>query len=198
VSTTVDVSASNVGGILPVAKGGTGTASPSLVAGANIASITGTWPNQTINATTQGGGGSSSLAVALGSSTIVTTLVSSPTAIVNFDRSQFSATLTGGATAFVSIAPSTTAVSGSTTLSSTHSVVMASASGGAITVTLPTAVGISGKIYRIKMTSSSSSTNTVTVATTSAQTIDGATTQVLTLQYTDIPVISDGSNWSIL
>lgn len=37
-----------VTGILPVANGGTGTASPSLVAGTNI-SITGTWPNQTIN-----------------------------------------------------------------------------------------------------------------------------------------------------
>jgi hypothetical protein len=37
-----------------VAAGGTGTTSPSLVAGTNITSITGTWPNQTINAATQG------------------------------------------------------------------------------------------------------------------------------------------------
>jgi hypothetical protein len=41
-------------GIIPVANGGTGTASPGLVAGTNITSITGTWPNQTINAATQG------------------------------------------------------------------------------------------------------------------------------------------------
>ena len=41
-------------GTLAVASGGTGTATPSLVAGTNITSITGTWPNQTINA----GGGS--------------------------------------------------------------------------------------------------------------------------------------------
>lgn len=39
---------SNVSGILPVANGGTATATPSLVAGTNV-SITGTWPNQTIN-----------------------------------------------------------------------------------------------------------------------------------------------------
>jgi hypothetical protein len=45
----------HVSGILPVANGGTGTATPSLVAGTNV-SITGTWPNQTINAS--GGGGS--------------------------------------------------------------------------------------------------------------------------------------------
>ena len=39
-----------VTGTLPVANGGTGTASPSIVAGTNI-SVTGTWPNQTINST---------------------------------------------------------------------------------------------------------------------------------------------------
>ena len=42
-------------GTLAVASGGTGTATPSLVAGTNITSITGTWPNQTINAS--GGSG---------------------------------------------------------------------------------------------------------------------------------------------
>ena len=41
---------SQVTGILPVASGGTGTATPGLVAGSNIA-ISGTWPNQTIAAT---------------------------------------------------------------------------------------------------------------------------------------------------
>jgi hypothetical protein len=42
-------------GILAVANGGTGTATPGLVAGTNV-TITGTWPNQTINSS--GGGGS--------------------------------------------------------------------------------------------------------------------------------------------
>ena len=45
-------------GILTVAKGGTGTSSPSLVAGTNV-TISGSWPNQTINASGGGGGGSS-------------------------------------------------------------------------------------------------------------------------------------------
>jgi len=44
-----------VTGVLPVVNGGTGTATPALVAGTNV-TITGTWPNQTINST--GGGGS--------------------------------------------------------------------------------------------------------------------------------------------
>ena len=45
-----------VTGILPVANGGNGTATPSLVAGSNV-TITGTWPNQTIASTGGGGGG---------------------------------------------------------------------------------------------------------------------------------------------
>jgi hypothetical protein len=45
-----------VTGLLPVANGGTGTATPSIVAGTNV-TISGTWPNQTINATGGGGGG---------------------------------------------------------------------------------------------------------------------------------------------
>ena len=44
------------GTVLSVANGGTGTASPGLIAGTNITSITGTWPNQTINASGGGGG----------------------------------------------------------------------------------------------------------------------------------------------
>lgn len=44
-----------VTGILPVANGGTGTATPGLVQGTNV-TITGTWPNQTINSTASGTG----------------------------------------------------------------------------------------------------------------------------------------------
>jgi hypothetical protein len=43
-----------VSGILPVANGGTATATPSLVQGSNI-TITGTWPNQTIAAAASSG-----------------------------------------------------------------------------------------------------------------------------------------------
>jgi len=39
--------------VLPVASGGTGTASPSIVAGTNV-TVTGTWPNQTVNSTAGG------------------------------------------------------------------------------------------------------------------------------------------------
>lgn len=43
---------------LPVSQGGSGTTTPSLVAGSNV-TITGTWPNQTVASTGGGGSGSS-------------------------------------------------------------------------------------------------------------------------------------------
>ena len=43
-----------VTGLLPVANGGTGTATPSIVAGTNV-TVTGTWPNQTIASSSSGG-----------------------------------------------------------------------------------------------------------------------------------------------
>lgn len=64
---------------------------------------------------------------------------------------------------------------------------------GTTTVTLPTAVG-NTNLYTIKRTG----TNTVTVATTSAQTIDGAATQTLLTQYESMGFVSDGSNWGIV
>lgn len=46
-------SLSNITGVLPISKGGTGAISPSLIPGTNI-TIAGAWPNQTINAPVAG------------------------------------------------------------------------------------------------------------------------------------------------
>jgi hypothetical protein len=53
-STTFANLTTNVTGTLPVANGGTGTTTPALVAGTNV-TISGTWPNQTINSSVSGG-----------------------------------------------------------------------------------------------------------------------------------------------
>ena len=66
------------------------------------------------------------------------------------------------------------------------------AENGTFNVTLPTAVGVTGKTYIIKK----SGTGTTTVLTTGGQTIDGLTAQTLT-NLASIQVTSDGSNWLI-
>jgi hypothetical protein len=53
-----------ISGQIAVAQGGTGTATPALVAGTNV-SITGTWPNQTINSIAGGTGTVTSVAASV-------------------------------------------------------------------------------------------------------------------------------------
>lgn len=62
------------------------------------------------------------------------------------------------------------------------------------TVTLPTAVGVTGTVYVVKLTAAGSAT----VTTTSSQTIDGSTTYSLASQYKYVTVQSDGSNWVVI
>lgn len=66
------------------------------------------------------------------------------------------------------------------------------------TVTLPTAVGVSGKRYTIKKSLADSSTNAVTIATTSSQTIDGSTTIDIITSGLCLEVQSDGANWRLI
>jgi len=54
-----------VTGILPVANGGSGTATPAIVAGTNV-TVSGSWPNQTVNATASGSGTVTSVATGTG------------------------------------------------------------------------------------------------------------------------------------
>lgn len=66
---------------------------------------------------------------------------------------------------------------------------------GAFTVTLPTAVGVTGQTYTV--TKVDSSANALTIGTTSSQTIAGQTTYKIYNQYQSVTVYSDGSNWQV-
>lgn len=68
------------------------------------------------------------------------------------------------------------------------------ATSGTFTITLPTAVGITDKDYIIK----NSGAGTITIATTSSQTIDGITTKVMNTQYQSVTVVSNGANWIVV
>jgi len=64
-----------------------------------------------------------------------------------------------------------------------------------ITLTLPTAVGRSGKTYTVKRNYASGDT---TVVPTGAETIDSGTSFALTTDGESFGFISDGSNWHII
>lgn len=62
-------------------------------------------------------------------------------------------------------------------------------------MTLPLASGVTGQVYILK----NSGTGTITVKTTSSQTIDGQASGAITLtQYQSITVMSNSANWIIL
>jgi len=81
------------------------------------------------------------------------------------------------------------------TLTTVDQVVTADATSAAFTVTLPTAVGVTGKTYTIKKVDTGS--NAVAVATTSSQTIDGVASFALSTAQATVTVISDGANWRV-
>jgi len=82
-------------------------------------------------------------------------------------------------------------VSSATTITSSDQIVSATGS-TSYTITLPTAVGVTGRQYTIKCDLSIG--YYLTVATTSSQLIDSATTKVLTFGET-LTVVSNGSKW---
>ena len=64
-----------------------------------------------------------------------------------------------------------------------------------ITLTLPTAVGITGKVFTVKRNYSGGST---TVIPTGSETIDGGTSFELSTDGESFGFVSDGSNWHII
>lgn len=85
--------AANVTGIVAVANGGTGTVTPSIVAGTNV-TVTGTWPNQTIAAS---GGGSSTITIS--NKTAAYTVIAGDLAtVINCTSGTFTVSLTAAAT----------------------------------------------------------------------------------------------------
>lgn len=83
---------------------------------------------------------------------------------------------------------------GAYVITTSDSTILADTTSAGFAVTLPTAVG-STKRYTIKKIASA---NTLTINTTSSQTIDGSTSIAITAQYESISVVSDNSNWHVV
>lgn len=82
------------------------------------------------------------------------------------------------------------------TLTTDHEVVLVDATSGALSETLPTAVGNNGKIYFVKKIDTT--TNIVTLVPNGSQTIDGVTRAYLYYPGQSIFIISDNANWRTL
>lgn len=95
-----------------------------------------------------------------------------------------------------SIGVDITSTSTDITLDVTHHTVIVDASGASRTITLPTAASSARRVYVIKK--SDSSINTVTIDGNGSETIDGATTNVISIQYAGKIIQSDGTNWYVV
>lgn len=80
-------------------------------------------------------------------------------------------------------------------LTAAQDTVFGDATSGAITFSLPTAVGIKGVEYTIVKIDSSD--NAVIIDPDGSETINGASNYALTVQNESKTVYSDGSNWKI-
>ncbi|MBA3758926.1 MAG: hypothetical protein H0X07_00165 [Gemmatimonadales bacterium] len=74
--------------------------------------------------------------------------------------------------------------------------IYADCTAGVVTLTLPTAVGIAGRIYHFKKTDAAA--NAMTLDGNGAETIDGALTLSTTTRYAAYTLQSDGANWMVL
>lgn len=87
-------------------------------------------------------------------------------------------------------------VTGSTTLTAEHRTVLVDATAAAITITLPPAVNHPSKRYEVKKVDTSA--NTVTIAPSGTETIDGAANLDSATQGDSVVLKSDGTNWRIV
>ena len=89
-----------------------------------------------------------------------------------------------------------TTVTTNAILDDTHSIVICDNGAVAKTITLPTAVGITGRIYTIKR--GEASTADVTIMTSSSQMIDGEMDYMLMNAKESVTIVSNGSNWKVM
>jgi hypothetical protein len=193
---------------LPVANGGTGTATPSLVAGTNV-TVTGSWPNQTISATGTGGGTSGNATSIQGATVSSTAPTNNQTLIYYGSTSSYVPTsiytlqnglgtaAVGSTNLQVNVSMGVRAVT-----SSTDTVVSTDCGGlvtynnaSAISVALPQPALGGNFLAGCPITIRNYGAGTVTI-TPSASTIGGTTNQAVN-QNKGCLLVSDGTNWQL-
>lgn len=74
--------------------------------------------------------------------------------------------------------------------------IIADATGGAITMALPPAALVPGRIYAFKRVNSGA--NAVVIDPNASETIDGAATYTLSAQWNSVTIMSNGTAWFII
>ena len=90
----------------------------------------------------------------------------------------------------------TTTKTSSYTIGASDTVILANATSGNVTITLPTAASLGG--YRFYVKRIDNSANSCTIARSGSDTIDGQTSIAINVQYTSLTVVSNGSAWYII
>lgn len=88
-------------------------------------------------------------------------------------------------------------ITGNYTITAADNTILANTSSGAITITLPSSTGITGRIYTIKKIGSGGIDNQLTISP-AAGTIDGGASFVIYNDWTYVTLQTDGSNWYII
>jgi hypothetical protein len=96
-----------------------------------------------------------------------------------------------------SISSNLTKVSSSYLVTATDNTILADATGGAITITLPSPGTIAGRIYTIKKIGSGGIDNALTITPTSG-TIDGGSNYIIYNDWTFVCLQTDGTNWYVI
>ena len=176
-----------VTGLLPVANGGTATATPSIVAGTNI-TVTGTWPNQTIAAS--GGSGSVtsvSVVSANGFAGTVATATSTPAITVS---TSITGVLKGNGTAISAAVAGTDYVTPTGTETLTNKTIAYGSNTLTDVVGVTATQTLTNKTLTTPVISSISNTGTLTLPTSTDTLVGRATTDTLTNKTLTSPTLT--------
>jgi len=81
------------------------------------------------------------------------------------------------------------------TASVADSIIGVDTTSSAVTITLPSAGAIAGKVYIIADEGGNAGSNNITVATEGSETIDGSSTATINSNYGTLRIYSDGTNF---
>ena len=91
--------------------------------------------------------------------------------------------------------PRDTLITANTTVSDAGRLYPVDTSGGAVTVTLGSAMVTEGAHVIINDEGGAAATNAITIDTEGSETVDGATSQSIGSDYGTLTLYSDGANW---